>query len=121
MTDAPTPSPKVLNLRDSPLGPIPNDGARGMFGQPLLTAHEGTGSFYVRVVRVKPGGVTPDHRHAWEQANYVLSGEGTIMLGDEVREIGRDDFVYVPPMLRHVFTNTGSDDLVLLSTLGPKT
>lgn len=119
MTDS-APEPKVVNLRDSAPEPIPNDGAKGTFGQPLLTAGEGTGSFEVRMVRVQPGGVTPDHRHAWEQANYVLSGAGTILLGDELRTVGPDDFVYVPPMLRHVFTNTGGDDLLLLSTLGPR-
>lgn len=123
MPEAPppaTPRPKLLNLRDSAPEPIPTDGARETYGQPLLAAAEGAGAFDIRVVRVRPGGVSADHAHAWEQANYVLSGRGTVALGDDVRPVGPDDFVYVPPGLRHVFTNTGDDDLVLLSTLGPR-
>jgi quercetin dioxygenase-like cupin family protein len=119
MTDR-SPSAKVLNLRDSAPAPIENDGARGTFGQPLLAPSEGTGQFDIRVVSVQPGGISADHAHAWEQANYILSGTGTIQLGDEIKPVGPDDFVYVPPNLRHVFVNTGDTDLVLLSTLGPR-
>ena len=120
MSDTGTPRPKLLNLRDSVPQEIPSDGARDTFGQPLLTAEEGAGGFDIRVVCVRPGGVSADHAHTWEQANYVLSGTGTITLGEDVRPVGPDDFVYVPPMLRHVFANTGTEDLVLLSTLGPR-
>ena len=120
MTDRATPAAKLLNFRDTVQEPIPNDGASGTSGHPLLKAAEGAGAFDIRIVRVKPGGVSADHAHAWEQANYILAGTGTITLGEEVHPVGPDDFVYVPPMLRHVFHNTGSDDLLLLSTLGPK-
>lgn len=117
---APTPRPKLVHLRDSLPVPIPADGARDTVGQELLAASEGAGAFDIRVVRVGPGGVSADHAHSWEQANYVLAGHGTVALGDAVHAVGPDDFVYVPPGLRHVFANTGDVELVLLSTLGPR-
>ena len=113
-------APKFLNLSDSVPEPITHDGARETWAQPLLTAAEGTGALDIRVVRIKPGGVSADHAHAWEQANYVLSGAGTITLAEHVRPISANDFVYVPPRIRHAFANTGGEELVLLSMLGPK-
>lgn len=118
--DTPSTTPRLLSLDDVALEPIEGDGARETYGQPLLAAADGAGSFDIRVVRLRPGGVSADHAHPWEQANYVLSGTGTVTLGDTVRSVCRDDFVYVPPLLRHLFANTGTDDLVLLSTLGPR-
>lgn len=111
---------KLLNLGDSPPEAIEAGGARATAGQQLLAASEGTGAFDVRVVRIGPGGASADHSHPWEQANFVLAGSGTVTLGDDVRPVGPDDFVYVPPGLRHVFDNAGGEDLVLLSILGPK-
>ena len=116
----PTPPAKIVNLRDSAPAPITNDGAQGTSGRPLLDLAESNGSFDFRVVTVRPGGVSADHAHAWVQANYVLAGNGTIALGDEVRPVGPDDFIYVPAAVQHVFTNTGATDLTLLSVLGPR-
>ncbi|MBM3676256.1 MAG: cupin domain-containing protein [Actinobacteria bacterium] len=121
MRESSGPEPRVLGASGVALEPIVGDGARYTFGQPLLAASDGAGGFDIRVVRIRPGGVSADHSHPWEQANYVLSGTGEVTLGEDRRTIGADDFVYVPPMLRHVFSNTGADDLVLFSTLGPKT
>ena len=101
----PTPPAKIVNLRDSAVAPITNDGASGTFGQPLLELAEGRGNFEFRVVSIRPGGVSAEHAHAWEQANYVLSGTGTVALGHEVHAVGPDDFVYVPPNVRHVFVS----------------
>ena len=116
----PTSPAKIVNLRDSVPTPITNDGAQGTSGQPLLDLAEGNGKFDFRVVTVRPGGLSADHAHAWVQANLVLSGTGTVALGDEVYAVGPDDFVYVPPNVRHIFANTGAADLKLLSVLGPR-
>jgi quercetin dioxygenase-like cupin family protein len=111
---------KVVSLRAVEGTPIEADGAAGVTGLPLLELHEGTGQFDFRAVAIAPGGVSADHAHPWEQANYVLRGRGLAFLGEEPYEIVADDFVYVPPNVRHVFHNTGPDDLVLLAARGPR-
>ena len=115
-----TPDAKIVNLRDSVETTITGDGAREAFGLPLLDLSEGTGQFDFRVVRIGPGGISSDHAHPWEQANYVLAGRGTVTLDGELHVIGEDDFVYVPPNVRHVFANTDDGDLVLLAARGPR-
>ena len=114
-------SAKILNIAD--VGPISisGDGAHGVSGLPLLGLSEGTGQFDVRGVRIAPGGVSPDHVHGWVQANYILSGHGTLALDEVVHSVQTGDFIYVPPNARHVFSNTGDDNLVLLAVRGPRT
>lgn len=119
MSDQP-PHPKILNLRDSVPVPVVIDGARGATGRPLLERSEGKGELDFRVVSLGPGGVSADHTHSWEQTNFVLSGTGTVRLGDETHAVAADDFIYVPPNVGHVYVNTGSDDLVLITVLGPR-
>lgn len=115
-----TPGFKILNIADSPAAEITGDGAQGVTGLPLLGLSEGTGQFDVRGVRIAPGGISPDHVHAWVQANYVLSGAGSLALDGEPHPVRAGDFIYVPPNARHVFTNPGPDDLVLLAVRGPR-
>jgi quercetin dioxygenase-like cupin family protein len=114
------PRVKVVNLRDAPASAITVDGASGVVGLPLLELAEGTGQFDVRGVRIAPGGVSADHAHPWEQANYVLSGHGRVDIDGTGYDVGPDDFVYVPPNAQHVFTNTGDEQLVLLAARGPR-
>ena len=111
---------KVMNIADSQPAAISGDGAHGVTGLPLLDLAEGTGQFDFRGVRIAPGGISPDHVHAWVQANYILSGQGRLALDGVTHDVGPGDFIYVPPNARHVFTNTGAADLVLLAVRGPR-
>lgn len=114
------PKPKVIGLASAPATAIEGDGATAVTGLPLLDLSEGTGQFDFRAVRIGPGGMSADHSHSWEQANYILSGQGRVQLGDEQHSVAANDFVYVPPDVRHVFTNEGDTDLVLLAARGPR-
>jgi quercetin dioxygenase-like cupin family protein len=109
---------KILNILDAAPFEISSGGASGVTGLPLLLLSEGTGEFDIRGVRVAPGGITPNHIHAWPQANYILTGYGTLALDEVVHDVRIGDFVYVPPNVKHVFTNTGEDDLVMLAVRG---
>ena len=111
---------KVLNLDTAPTAAVTGDGADLVTGIELLDLEEGTGHFDFRAVRIGPGGISADHSHPHEQANYILSGQGRVELGDTSHDIGPDDFVYVPPGVRHVFVNTGDHDLVVLAARGPR-
>jgi quercetin dioxygenase-like cupin family protein len=44
-------------------------------------------------VRISAGGVSAEHEHPWEQANYVLAGRGVVELDGEPNDVARDDFV----------------------------
>jgi len=57
----------------------------------------------LRYFEVAPGGHTTLERHQHVHAVLVLRGHGTVLIGDEVREIGEHDLCSVPPLRWHQF------------------
>jgi mannose-6-phosphate isomerase-like protein (cupin superfamily) len=67
-----------------------------------------------------PGCAVPPHYHReLEEIYYVLSGSGVMTVGEETREVGAGDAVYVPRGARHTLKNTGSKEIKLLLVCGP--
>jgi mannose-6-phosphate isomerase-like protein (cupin superfamily) len=97
----------------------------GHFGGALskeLAGPETVGSSRVdfRISRYAPMAYVQEHQHQiQEQVYYVLEGEGLLTLDDESHLMRPNDYVYVPPGVRHSFTNTGLDGLVFLVITTP--
>jgi quercetin dioxygenase-like cupin family protein len=49
----------------------------------------------------------------------VLKGEGILTLNEEKKLMREHDYVYIPPGVRHSFSNTGLDTLVFLVITTP--
>jgi quercetin dioxygenase-like cupin family protein len=97
----------------------------GHFGGALskaLAAPENTGSSRIdfRISRYAPAAYVGEHVHkVQEQIYYVLEGEGILTLNDKRHLMRPHDYVYVPPGIRHSFTNTGTAGLVFLVITTP--
>lgn len=97
----------------------------GHFGGALskeLAGPETTGSKRVdfRISRYAPAAYVGEHVHqVQEQVYYVLEGEGILTLDDTKNLMRAHDYVYVPPGVRHSFTNTGTQGLVFLVITTP--
>ena len=97
----------------------------GHFGGALskeLAGPETTGSSRVdfRISRYAPMAYVQEHVHkVQEQVYYVLEGEGILTLDDTKNLMRPNDYVYVPPGVRHSFTNTGTQGLVFLVITTP--
>lgn len=97
----------------------------GHFGGALskeLAGPTTTGSSRVdfRMSRYAPMAYVQEHVHkVQEQVYYVLEGEGMLTLDDQKQLMRAHDYVYVPPGIRHSFTNTGIDGLVFLVVTTP--
>lgn len=73
-----------------------------------------------RISRYAPMAYVQEHVHkVQEQVYYVLEGEGVLTLDDASHLMRAHDYVYVPPGVRHGFTNTGLDGLVFLVITSP--
>src|SRR5204863_763971 len=67
-----------------------------------------------------PGCAVTPHRHRQiEEIYYIVSGRGLMTVGDETREVGAGDAVYIPRGHRHTLTNTGIQPITLLVACGP--
>lgn len=70
--------------------------------------------------RLQAGQSTTPHLHRQsEEIYYILSGQGQMRLGDEVRAVGPGDAIAIPPGVVHQLTNTGDGVLKLLCCCAP--
>ena len=70
--------------------------------------------------RLAPGQSTTAHFHPKsEEIYYILTGEGRMRLGDEVRQVGPGDAIAIPPGTVHQLPNTGRKVLKLLCCCAP--
>ncbi|NBW68236.1 MAG: cupin domain-containing protein [Betaproteobacteria bacterium] len=73
-----------------------------------------------RISHYAPMAYVQEHVHKiQEQVYYVLEGEGILTL-DNVKHLMRPhDYVFIPPGVRHSFSNTGTQGLVFLVITTP--
>ncbi len=91
------------------------------FIQVLIGPEEGAPHFITRKFTLLPGGRIPKHRHPTiEHQQYVLSGRMRLLLGDEVREVGAGQAVFIPPGTPHAYWNEGEEPVEFLCII-PKT
>jgi mannose-6-phosphate isomerase-like protein (cupin superfamily) len=70
--------------------------------------------------RLPAGGRTTPHRHLkTEEIYYILDGQASMRVGQEVEQVGPGDAVAIPPGVSHQITNTGPGTLVFLCCCAP--
>ena len=90
-------------------------GATGSRIQWLTGEHVGARHFAMRLVRVAPGGRTPDHAHPWEHQWYVLGGTGEVVDAAGVRtSVRAGSAAFVPDGENHFIENTGAEPLEII-------
>ena len=93
----------------------------GALSKPLVSP-ETCGSRRIdhRISCYAPMAHVAEHVHkVQEQVYHVLEGEGLLTLDGERRLMRRHDYVWVPPGVRHSFTNNGTGPLVFLVVTTP--
>ncbi len=73
-----------------------------------------------RISCYQPMAHVVEHVHqVQEQVYHVLEGEGLLTLDGKRLLLRRNDYVFVPPGVRHGFTNNGTVPLVFLVVTTP--
>jgi mannose-6-phosphate isomerase-like protein (cupin superfamily) len=110
----------VRNIADIPWQEFP-----GHFGSALskaLVRPETCGSRRIdhRISCYQPMAHVAEHVHqVQEQVYHVLEGVGRLTLDDQTVLLRPHDYVFVPPGVRHSFTNEGTVPLVFLVVTSP--
>jgi quercetin dioxygenase-like cupin family protein len=82
--------------------------------------NSGSARIDFRISRYAPAAHVAEHAHqVQEQIYYVLEGEGVLTVDGEPRLMRAHDYVYLPPGVRHGFTNTGLESLVFFVVTTP--
>lgn len=97
-----------------PAEPVHDEGARGASIRWVITEADGSENYALRVIELAPDGNTPHHTHWFEHQNYIIEGQGTVTIGNDVFPIRAGDVVFVPGDVRHQYRNTGADPLRFL-------
>ena len=80
----------------------------------------GAGQLTVIEVSVEPGPGHDFHKHPdQEEVIYCVAGKVEQWLGEERREMGPGDSVFIRADVVHATFNIGDEDAVLLAILGP--
>ncbi len=75
----------------------------------LIGEHEGWLDYVMRLVSVKEGGFTPLHEHPWPHINYMVEGEGILMIDGVEHPVKAGSHAYVPKNTLHQFKNAGKE------------
>jgi len=107
---------KVAHFNEVPIEKFPDgeNGPKHVSIQWLLGKHEPTSNFAMRLFSVEEGGCSPLHTHFWEHEVYVISGEGTVQIGEAIHPLTAGSFAFVPPHVLHQFKNVGHSTLKFL-------
>jgi mannose-6-phosphate isomerase-like protein (cupin superfamily) len=77
------------------------------------------GELAVTWVDVAPGAQQGRHSHPPQQTYLITRGSGVMHVGDEDREVGVGDLVYIPSGVEHGIDNTGEETLTYISAATP--
>ena len=73
----------------------------------LVSPREGWDSHVMRVLELGKDGYSPKHSHPWPHINYMIEGEGILMIDCVDHPVSAGSYAYVPQDTIHQFKNIG--------------
>ncbi len=101
----------VGNFNELIASPIMSSEAKNAAMKVLVSPKEGWEDHVMRVIELEAEGYSPKHQHDWPHINYIIEGEGTLLIGDTLHPIQAGSYAYVPANTLHQFSNSGSSPL----------
>ena len=63
--------------------------------------------------------VARHHHEVLEEIYFIVSGNGQMRVGNEERSVRAGDAIYIPKLMSHELTNTGSEPMRIILVCGP--
>lgn len=99
----------IGNINDLEGKTIENPNAKNALMKVLVSPKEGWEGYVMREVEVEKQGYTPKHSHPWPHINYMIDGDGELLIGDKVTKVSKGSFAFVPQNTIHQFRNIGDE------------
>lgn len=99
----------VIHSKKITFADVQMDGIKGASKADVIGPPQGWHENALRIFSLEPNGHTPRHQHDWEHVNYILKGQGTLLIGETVHNLAAGDYALVPPNIEHQFTNSGTE------------
>lgn len=75
--------------------------------------------FVIGYVTLHPGGAVPLHVHEQEEVYVILSGRGTMQVGNEIEPVEPVAAIHMPSGQPHELRNTGETEMVMMFVYAP--
>ena len=112
---------KITNLEQIQKTKMAMEGVKDVLKQVPISKADGTPSYSFRVFTIMPGGHTPYHAHPFEHLNYIIEGEGAVVMDSgEERPVKKGDFGLVLPNEKHQYRNRSAKDPMVMICAVPK-
>jgi len=99
----------VGKISETPIKSIDSIEAKDASIQVLVSPAEGWDSHVMRVLEVKKDGYTPKHQHPWPHINYIIEGQGELMIDGAKHLVEAGSYAFVPGNTLHQFRNVGKE------------
>jgi quercetin dioxygenase-like cupin family protein len=97
------------------------EGAMSVWKQIPISKSDGTPAFSFRVFTIMPGGHTPYHSHPFEHLNYIIEGQGAVVMENgEESSVKKGDFALVLPGEKHRYKNNSPANPLIVICAVPK-
>lgn len=97
------------------------EGAKNVYKQVPLSKNDGAPTFSFRVFSVEPNGYSPFHQHPFEHLNYIIEGNGAIVMENgEERVVKKGDFALILPDEKHQYKNKSASEPMVFICGVPK-
>lgn len=110
----------VRYLNEMPKIDMSPSGAKNAVKQVAIGPEEGWEDHVMRIMTVEEHGNTPRHTHDWPHINYIISGQGTLLIDGEEHHVQQGACAYVPSGADHSFVNTGAEPLQFICIVPKK-
>ncbi|MFU8787176.1 MAG: cupin domain-containing protein [Candidatus Izemoplasmataceae bacterium] len=97
----------VGHLKDLQSTIITHPSAQNASMKVLVGNFEGWEDHVMRVVEVDEDGYTPKHQHPWPHINYMIEGNGVLMIDGIDYPVEQGSYAFVPENTLHQFKNVG--------------
>ena len=92
---------------------------RGAVAQMILDRRTLKELGFLAIARLPAGREIEAHVDPMEEIYFILSGSGEMRVGDDARQVGPGDAVWIPTGESHGLVNNGDDDCVVLVVASP--
>ncbi|WP_031513101.1 cupin domain-containing protein [Desulfofalx alkaliphila] len=104
----------VGNIKNIPSVKVDAPGVVNAVKQTLIGPEHGWEGWVMRLFTLGTGGNTPKHSHPWPHINYVVCGEGTVLMDGKEQPLTAGSVAYIPGGAEHQFKNTGENELAFI-------
>lgn len=112
---------KITSLDQVEKSKMMMEGAKDVWKQLPISKSDGTPIFSFRVFTIMPGGNTPYHTHPFEHLNYIIEGDGAVVMeNSEERPVKKGDFALVLPGEKHQYKNRSTQAPLIIICAVPK-